>query len=519
MVRKGTTPSQIVEVEFKFELTPEDVRRLLQAPQFKAMCTGPARRKTLRATYFDTPDFALAARSIPLRVRKESRRYVQCIKNKASDDLKHGGFARHEREWQVPGPDLDVALLRGDPEVKAMLKGISLRKLVPLFSTDIKRQSRTLTTPGGAEIACDIDQGAIIAGDARAPLYELELELERGNVSELLELARLVGQIVPARLSSRSKALRGYTLVRGGPTWVRAFHPPLPKTSTAGEVLQTSVQEGLKHLIANEDCVLHRCDIEGVHQMRVAMRRMRSVIVTYKRMLPKGSYEDLAADLKTSGNELGPARDWDVFLDEILPPVEQAFPGDKDLAVLRARSKKRQHAGYKRARHLIQSAGYARLLTEALHWASNTDWHADVERLSAPATIAAKEILARRYARVIKAGQGLADLPVEKRHLLRIQVKKMRYGAEFFAELYPDKRTKPFVTALRALQDGLGHLNDLATAERLMADVAKRTRGVNAHALHRAAGLVEGWFTHAQHAREAELLKAWNRFEGVKVFW
>ena len=511
--------SKAVEVELKFELTPQQMRKLRASKVFKAMGEGKVKRKTLRATYFDTPDFKLAGRGISLRVRKESRRYVQCLKSKPKDLANNSAFARVEREWDMPGPDIDVSFLRKDPEIKALLKGVNLRRLEALFSTDIKRQSRALLLPKGGRVSCDIDQGYIFTDAHRTQLHEMELELESGNVSELLGLARHITEIVPARLSARSKAQRGYTLVRGGPVWACAQDVELAKNISAGDLLQMSLQEGLKHLIANEDCVLKRCDIEGVHQMRVAMRRMRSVIVTYKRLLPKGSFEDLAGHLRSAGNELGPARDWDVFLDEILPPVEGAFPKDPDLKVLRQRSKKRQHAGYKRARTLIHSQAYSRLLSEVLHWASSTEWRKNRKRLDAPATIAAKDILARRYGRVMKTGAGLENLAIEQRHELRIQVKKMRYASEFFSDLYPQGRVKRFVAALRKLQNELGHLNDLATAERMMADVAKRTRGHNAHALHRASGLVEGWFTHAQHIREADLIRAWKAFEKARVFW
>ncbi|HEY9164179.1 MAG TPA: inorganic triphosphatase, partial [Magnetovibrio sp.] len=316
-----------LEVELKFELTQHDVRTLCGSAAFKAMQCEPLRRKTMRATYFDTPKLDLFARGISLRVRKEGRRFVQCVKA-AADTEDGGGFARREWEWPVTptlvaGSGFDAALLRGDAELKPLFKGVAAKKLQAIFTTEISRQTRVLVTPGGARITCDIDQGRVLSGEREAPIYELELELASGSVAELLELARLVTQTVPARLSTRTKAHRGMTLFANqGHTWVRGEPLALPKAATAEDVLHTSMLESLKHLLRNEDCVLTRCHNEGVHQMRVAMRRMRSLLTTYKGLLLEGSYEALAEQLQQAAGELGPARDWDVFVDELLNPVE-----------------------------------------------------------------------------------------------------------------------------------------------------------------------------------------------------
>lgn len=516
-----------LEVELKFELTAADVRTLWRSAQFKAMLTGRPRTKTLRATYFDTPDFKLADRMVSLRVRKESRSYVQCLKANA-EGASATGFARHEWEWRVPGPDLDASLLRGDPQIKALLKGVKMSGLAVLYSTDIKRQSRDLVTPGGAQIVCEFDQGQVMGGGAEAPLVELELEHISGDVSELLKLAQLVTTVVPARLSTRTKAMRGFSLARGaGATWEKAKNPRMPKSASAEDVLRCSVMEGLKHLIANEDCVLARSHIEGVHQMRVALRRMRSVITTYKSTLPEGTFENLSQSLKDAGAVLGPARDWDVFLDEVLNAVEVGFESDPSLALMRVHARMKQEQAYRDVGAFIHSEAYARLLTDVLAWVGTSAWRGDQPdqaagtsaAFDAPAKNVAKGILTKRHERLLKAGKGMKSLSIEQRHLLRIVIKKARYAAEFFADLFPGKSKPIYLEGLKGLQDSLGHLNDLATAERLMAALADGVKGEDALALHRGAGLVEGWYLHAQSLREDDLLKAWKSFRKTKAFW
>jgi inorganic triphosphatase YgiF len=526
-------PEGNLELELKFELKPNDVRKLIRSSVIKVMQCEPLTRQTLRAIYFDTPDLKLSRRGVSLRVRQENRRYVQCVKSElgADKDLQAaGGFTRNEWEWPARSATLDWDTLKSDKALKAVFKGVNVRKLQPIFSTDIRRQTRLLVTPGGARIKCDIDQGRIISEDRETPISELELELMSGDVAELLALARMISDIVPARLSMRTKAYRGFTLFLGqGHAWKRAEPLALKESYSAEDVLLSAMMQGLRHLIHNEDCVLTRSSTEGVHQMRVAMRRMRSLIATYKKLLAKGSYEPLSDLLNAAANELGPARDWDVFLDELLVPVEAEFEGAPELETLRERAELRRQDGYERADQLIASQGYARLLTDVLHWAGSRAWRQMTEgaedhmpaarRMDEPAKKVGADVLARRHGRLIKAGTGLENLSAEQRHQLRIAVKKVRYASEFFQSLFPSKMTAPYIRALRALQDNLGHLNDLSSAQTMMAELVKASRGVKAKELARAAELVEGWYAAAHKKREASLRKAWNAFTKAKAFW
>jgi len=348
-----------------------------------------------------------------------------------------------------------------------------------------------------------------------------------------LKVAELITSIVPARLSARTKAYRGYVLARGiGHTWVKARNLELSRSASAEDVLRSSMMEGLKHLIANEDCVLTRCHVEGVHQMRVALRRMRSVVTTYKKILPKGTYADLSLSLKHAGSVFGPARDWDVFLDEVLGAVDNvptsgpasSLSSDPALTLMRTRAQAKHDQAYRDVDAYIHSHAYARLLTDVLVWVGGSAWRGEKRsKVSAPFSASAKNIakgiLFKRHEGLLKAGKGLKSLPTEQRHILRIVIKQTRYAAEFFAALYPGKTAKTYLRGLKVLQESLGHLNDLATAERLMAQLAVGVKVERAQVLHRGAGLVEGWYMHAQSLREDDLLKAWKRFRQTKTFW
>ena len=95
--------------------------------------------------------------------------------------------------------------------------------------------------------------------------------------------------------------------------------------------------------------------------------------------------------------------------------------------------------------------------------------------LDRPIVEFATHLLGKRQRKALKRGQQFEQLSAEERHRLRIALKKLRYATEFFEALYPKKHTKPYLAALKDLQDGLGHLNDVAVAQRLAASSANPT--------------------------------------------
>jgi CHAD domain-containing protein len=160
-------------------------------------------------------------------------------------------------------------------------------------------------------------------------------------------------------------------------------------------------------------------------------------------------------------------------------------------------------------------------------WIERRGWRGErrdvddgASRYGQPARELAAQLLARRQRKARKRGREFADMPAAERHKLRIALKKLRYTAEFFASLYPRKRTDKYVNALKRLQDDLGDLNDLAVAERLLDELFERSgAGQRRDALQRAAGLVLGWHAHRSRAIDKKAVKKWTAFVDQKPFW
>jgi len=308
------------------------------------------------------------------------------------------------------------------------------------------------------------------------------------------------------------------------PSWKKARLPVFTSETTAAEALADIVLSGINHLRGNEACVLARSHEEGVHQMRVATRRLRSCLTVYKDLLPAEERRHLVSELKWLIGELGPARDWDVLLAEVLGPVIDDLPDEDKLALLRSKAENQRDRAYERAQAAIGSERYVGLALLLNAWARGHRWHEHASddgpaELFVPATVFARKVIDERYQEMVLAGEAFESLSEEKRHAVRIQIKKLRYAVEFFGSLYPKKAFANFLAALKKLQDGLGANNDLAVARTLLGDAIKSTRGKKKARLSYAAGLVVGWHSHVFDGRERDLSKLWQGVCQSKPFW
>ena len=125
-------------------------------------------------------------------------------------------------------------------------------------------------------------------------------------------------------------------------------------------------------------------------------------------------------------------------------------------------------------------------------------------------------LLEKRHRLALSRGQGVADLPVAERHELRIVLKKLRYSIEFFASLFDKKAILPFLDRLKALQNDLGHLNDLAVAETLLRDLVTDPGTGD---IGGAAGVVVGWHERGVVDLESDLVRDWKAFAKSSPFW
>jgi len=230
------------------------------------------------------------------------------------------------------------------------------------------------------------------------------------------------------------------------------------------------------------------------------------------------------AELRWLIGELGPARDWDVFLAETLAPMREGWGPDADLDLLEQAAARRRDESYATAQAAIRSRRYTALLLRLGAWVEGRGWRDAAKpealaTLDGPAKVMAAAVLHRRHEKLRKAGRHIKTMSTEERHRLRIQVKKLRYATEFMGTLYPRRKVTKLLVSLKGLQDCLGSLNDLSVAREQMMTLTTGARRDKAARLAFAAGLVIGWHGHAGGAREDEVVGLWRRFSRRKPFW
>ncbi len=523
-------PPADTEIELKLAVAPEALARLRDAEPVAARALGPAATKQLDSVYYDTADRRLLRRGAGLRVRRSGDGFVQTLK--AEDDDGAVLFGRGEWEAAVPSARPDLTALTARP-ARNLLHGIDPGDLVPVFSTRIDRTTRVVAVPQadggpGAQVEIAFDAGTVEAGDATRPISEVELELQRGAPAALYRFAAELQALAPLRVETLTKSARGYLLADAAvPPYRQAAALELPDDASAGDALAGILRGCLRHCLANLATALDGREPEGVHQVRVALRRLRSALVAFRPLLGDAETDRLAGEARWLANALGAARDWDVFLAELLAPVAETLADRADLAVLGRAAEAERARGYDQARAAIDSDRATGLLLGLGAWIEGRGWRGggDMAALDRAATEVADRLLDRRHRKALKRGRGFARLGPAERHQVRIELKKLRYLTEFFLSLYPARRGRAYVKALTGLQKSLGRLNDVAVAEHLLDTViadhaaAVIAVGNGADDLRGAAGILIGWHRRGLLDMELRLRADWDAFTDARPFW
>ncbi|TQV78327.1 CYTH and CHAD domain-containing protein [Denitrobaculum tricleocarpae] len=508
------------EIELKLAIPEDALARWRRASLFRPFTKGRASNKHLVGTYFDTPELELKALGIALRVRKIGRKRIQTLKvpgNKAT------GFQHLiEYEQEISQDEPDLSLIDSKPLQKLFTKKQVHDRLTPVFTTEIKRRI-TILAYGESEIEMALDEGSISTADQTMRLSEAEFELRSGHPIDILDLALEIHGKLPFSLERRSKSKRGYSLFTGDtPAPARATPVILDGKAISRRVFSQIAWNCIAQMRDNEQPVLETNDPEGVHQLRVGIRRLRSLFGIYSAYLAPGTRETVVAELAWAQKELGPARDWDVFVEETLAAVEKDMPDEKSLPHLARAAAAMRASKSGDARAFVRSERYALLLLRLFKGLEADSFFADEDKavrkaLAKPVHDLAASVLARHERRVRKLASRVQELEIEDVHRLRLRVKKMRYAAEFFRGLFAVKKAKRRSKALAALQEALGAVNDAAVCEDLLEQLTTAApRNVN---LRVAAALLRGWYGALSAHSVASLASLWEDYEATPCFW
>jgi inorganic triphosphatase YgiF len=510
------------EIELKLAVDPRDVPWLRDSPILRASSLKHTARQRLVSTYYDTPSLSLLRSAIILRVRKIGRERVQSVKMNA---VESGGLARRiELESSIRSDRPDLMQIE-DPAVRRLIQErCADNDLVPVFATDVVRETWLLQF-GRSQIEYAIDRGIVAADGRRAPICEVELELKSGQPARLFQLAHRLNTIVPLRIEPASKAARGYDLANdAGLTAPTPAPVHLDPAMSVRDSFAAIAQACVAHVLASADYAYMSDDPEGIHELRVSIRRMRAAFSVFRGAMPVNYRFRIEDELRALQRKLGMAREWDVLVEETIASMPRRLrkQGSSDNLIQIAQIKRVE--GYKSAHAALRNPHYTDLLLRLVSWIDGQfgfgtpptrEWKWRPNVLAGPVPRFASEVIRAYHDKVRKLGKEIRKLDIVELHRLRIRIKKLRYATEFFGSIWPSRRTKRYLSALKDLQQVLGALHDATVAEKLVAHL-KTAGGADAKF---ATAPVNHWLINCQRRGRKEAIELWGRFAKQKLFW
>ncbi len=502
------------EMEVKFRAGPEVQRDILNSPLLAAATDRVT--EELETTYFDTAHSDLHEAGIDLRIRREGdgRRILTC---KGAPSAANP-FARMEIEAETTASTPVLALFP-DAVAARIREAAGGARLKARFHTRITRQSCRLRH-GTAEIELACDVGSVTAGKRSHAIGEFELELLSGDSVDLLNLTTACAAQFPLTLDFVSKSAKGHLLLsRALPLSCKAAAPDLAEARTGSDVIAALLANALQHFTANWQALRNTEAPEAVHQLRVALRRLRCFLA----FIPRSGQEDRATGFRRRARDISArfaaARGWDVF-EDFLVKGPFATPLAGATALLRRLKDFRQTA-LAEARAALDSRETTLFVLDLHAYIAARGWEqetsiSEVVVASLDAETFAAQTIERLQAKARKRGRKIAAQDAAALHELRIALKALRYGAEALGAIAGKrKRVRTLLEIAAHLQDILGQRNDATQFTQHLQQLAAAT-GSKANA---ATAFAAGWLGRLEAEDRSPLHKAWQDFKDLNTRW
>jgi CHAD domain-containing protein len=354
--------------------------------------------------------------------------------------------------------DLVTALTRGEP-LQPAAKLRTLRRRIPLVDDT-----------GAAVGELVEDEVSVLEGVHLAARYrELRVAVAAGAPDGLADS-------LAARLQAAGAGPADSTppIVRAL-GW-RALDPPdvapaaVGGDASAGEAVQAALAASVARLLRHDPGVRIGDDPEDVHQARVAVRRLRSDLRTFRGLLAADWNATLRDELRWLGAELGTVRDTEVLTERLQGRLEALPVEDRaGAAPLLAHLRERWDACRAELLTALRSPRYVQLLDRLVLAAREP---ALLPEAAEPAAAVLPSLVAGPWRHLRDAVEGLGDEPADEAlHEIRIRAKRCRYAAEAVAPVV-GKPAREFARAIAAVQEVLGEHQDAVVAEHWLRAVA-----------------------------------------------
>lgn len=304
----------------------------------------------------------------------------------------------------------------------------------------------------------------------------------------------------------RVAIVRSYHSRPGGAP-ARAVHArtvQLYRGMSVEQAFRATVLECIAQVSSNAPAIRAR-EPDGIHQVRVGLRRLQMALKSFGAETP--ALKALGKRGRAIAGTFGPARELDVFTEELLAPVLGKYGDHESFAAFLLALRHARGEAWDDALSEVHNPEFAAFLNDvAVAAEQGPQAHGRIGRAS-------RRALAGFWKIARKRGRKVRKVYDQRTHRLRIALKKLRYAAEFFAPLYPKKKSARYIKALKDLLDALGAANDVHGIGDTLAQIGAGPE------LRFASGAISGWHAAREKRLTKKALKDWRRFKKVERFW
>ncbi|MFM0322261.1 CHAD domain-containing protein [Caballeronia glebae] len=414
-------------------------------------------RFSTREIQTETPGWRLSVETL------EGARTLCAVRNKSAP---MPGFTRYRTFARPAGADLSASLIefaQADdalaeplakahrhvgPESAVALENGGEAAEVPAPEREVERIEWRVAADGADILASlEISEGEL-------PMLRLAAPAVNGALDAVFRLAGEVIDAAPFFIAPDDEH-------ESQSEPVHAAKLDLPRTATRREAFVAIAASVAGQWFGNAAASRAGLGDEHVHQLRVAQRRVKTLLKLFRDDVDDAWNTRIAPDLKWFGDLLADARDWDVFTDKTLPVYAESDDAAARWQLVIAAANVKRRVARDKVRDALASKRHARLTLAFIEWLAR---FASQEDASPMRFVSFAEKRIRRDYRRIARVPDLVSLAAHERHRVRIHAKRLRYALEFFRSVTSRRTRKDTAKLLGELQTALGEANDAAVA-------------------------------------------------------
>lgn len=469
-----------IEIEAKFIIpNRKTFNRILQSIQQNDPPGGKPAARQVIDTYIDTETRTFFKAGYAFRIRRRGTGLLLALKALGSQaDMIHrrpeyeialpaGSNPLQASSWPSGQFKEMVQSTMGDSPLEHLLTVTQLRTICPLHKAE------------RPVVELSLDE---VRFDAGVPCFELELELlPEGTEEELEQIAGSFKTRWDLTPVSTSKFERGLAWKERLAQALRQRQPDMSPFDPMSEAGRKTLRLHFERMLAHEPGTRSGLDIEDLHDMRVATRRMRAAFRVFGPYFDRKSIRQHLKDLQQAGRTLGLVRDLDVFEEKAQQYLASLPAGEAhDLDPLLDAWRRERSVAREKMLSFLDGECYSRFLQRFDRFLSTPGAGAlpfpSGKPIPQQVRHVASQLVYTRFDAVRAYDRLLPTTSVELLHGLRIDLKHLRYTLEFFSPVLGPEAYE-VIREVKVLQDHLGDLNDAVTAQRIIREYLNKAIG------------------------------------------